>query len=155
MEHEALQRALWALLEPELARIGYELIEVELAGSGTREVLRVFIDKPGGITLDDCVAASRQAELALDASDLMSHAYTLEMSSPGSDRPLRKPEHFERYTGRTVRIQTCAPVSGRQRFTGVLAGVVEGMVLVRGDAEEPYRIHLENIRKARLEPPTT
>ncbi|HOJ68953.1 MAG TPA: ribosome maturation factor, partial [Candidatus Hydrogenedentes bacterium] len=71
MEHEVLRRALWELLEPELARIGYELIEVELAGSGSRGVLRVFIDKPGGITLDDCVAASRQAELVLDASDLM------------------------------------------------------------------------------------
>ena len=123
MEHEVLQRALWALLEPELARIGYELIEIELAGGGSRSVLRVFIDKPGGITLDDCVAASRQAELALDASDLMTAAYTLEMSSPGADRPLRKPEHFERYTGRSVRIHTHAPVFGRQRFTGVLAGV--------------------------------
>ncbi|HOQ88714.1 MAG TPA: ribosome maturation factor RimP [Candidatus Hydrogenedentes bacterium] len=152
MEHEVLQRALWALLEPELARIGYELIEIELAGGGSRSVLRVFIDKPGGITLDDCVAASRQAELALDASDLMTAAYTLEMSSPGADRPLRKPEHFERYTGRSVRIHTHAPVFGRQRFTGVLAGVAEGMVLVQGDAEEPFRIHFENIRKARLEP---
>jgi len=155
MEHEALQRAFWDLLEPELARLGYELIEVELAGSGSREVLRVFIDKPGGVSLDDCVAASRQAELVLDASDLMTSSYTLEMSSPGSDRPLRKPAHFERYTGRTVRVQTYAPVLGRQRFTGILAGVADGMVLIQGDAAEPYRIHFENIRKARLEPPKT
>ena len=155
MEHDALQRTLWELLEPELARLGYELIEVELAGGTSREILRVFVDKPGGITLDDCVAASRQAELALDASDLMTAAYTLEMSSPGSNRPLRKPAHFQRYTGRAVRVQTCAPVSGRQRFTGILAGVEDGMVLIQGDAPEPYRIHLENIRKARLEPPKT
>ncbi|HPO30153.1 MAG TPA: ribosome maturation factor RimP [Candidatus Hydrogenedentes bacterium] len=155
MEHEVLRRALWELLEPELARIGYELIEVELAGSGSRGVLRVFIDKPGGITLDDCVAASRQAELVLDASDLMTASYTLEMSSPGSDRPLRKPAHFERYTGRAVRVQTHAPVLGRQRFTGVLAGVSDGMVLIQCEVAEPYRIHFENIKKARLEPPET
>jgi ribosome maturation factor RimP len=87
------------LLEPILARDGYELVEVEWVRGAGRWTLRVFIDKQGGVNIDDCQAVSRTVEPILDVEDFIEPAYDLEVSSPGLDRPLRKPQDFDRYRG--------------------------------------------------------
>lgn len=151
MENAEIIRMMWRELEPLLAEQGYELVEVEFGGGpGNRAVLRIFLDKPqGGITLDDCTAASQLLSAFLDAGDWISERYTLEVSSPGIDRPLRKPQDFERFAGETVRLTTHAPVLGRKRFSGVLRGLEDGLIGVECE-DALFQIHLENLKKANL-----
>lgn len=139
------------LLEPGARALGFELLAVELFNAGRSSVLRVFIDGPDGVTLDDCSAVSRQLGAILDVEDPLSGHYTLEVSSPGLDRPLTKPEHFRRFVGHKVKVQLTVARDGRRRFSGVLrdaddAGVrieVEGATVAA-----PYT----DIEKARLVP---
>ncbi len=98
------------LLEPVLVRDGFELVEVEWAREGGPWVLRLFVDRPGGVTIDDCQAVSRTVEPILDAEDFIEVAYHLEVSSPGVDRPLRKPQDFERFTGQRAHVKTYGPI---------------------------------------------
>ena len=143
-------RRAWETLESPLSEQGYELVEVEYARENGAWLLRLFIDKPGGVTLDDCQSASRAASALLDAADFIEGQYMLEMSSPGFDRPLRKTKDFERFAGERVRIAAQTPVAGRRQFKGVLCGVQDGLVSVDCDGTV-CAIHLENIKKARLE----
>lgn len=140
----------WKTLESSLSEQGYELIEVEYVRENGPWILRLFIDKPGGITLDDCQTASRMASALLDAADFIESHYMLEMSSPGFDRPLRKVKDFERFAGERVRVTAQTQVAGRRQFKGVLCGVQDGMVLVDCNGTM-CTIHLENIKKARLD----
>jgi ribosome maturation factor RimP len=142
-------RRVWEELEPELKEQGYELIEVEHAVQMGRRILRLFIDKEGGVTLDDCQAVSRCAGSALDVADFMGEHYCLEVSSPGFDRPVRKPEDFERFTGERIQIQVNVPVDGRKQFKGELKGFRDGLVSVDCDGT-PFEIHIENLKKAHL-----
>ncbi len=145
-----ITRKAWEFFEPELAGLGYELIEVEFARQDAARVLRVYIDKDGGgITLDDCTAASQLLSPLLDANDFVGSEYLLEVSSPGFDRPVRKPEHFVRYAGEPVKLLTHAPVAGRSRFTGTLLGYEDGLVLLEVDGQS-LSIHSENVKKAKL-----
>ena len=144
-------------LEPVLARDGYELVEVEWVRGGGRFTLRVFIDKPGGVNIDDCQAISRTVEPILDVEDFIEPAYDLEVSSPGLDRPLRKPEHFARYAGQRVQVKAYGPVAGtaegsapRKSWTGRLEGFRDGAVLVDVDGVL-HRIPHDQIAKAHLE----
>lgn len=149
MERDAVVRHAWEAFEPELARLGLELVEVEYSG----QTLRVFLDKMdrrgGGITLDDCTAASQMLGALLDADDCISARYMLEVSSPGVERPLRKVEHFARHVGEEVRVVTQTPCEGRRRFQGTLEGIGDGLVRVNC-AGSTVAIHLENIKKANL-----
>ena len=143
-------RRAWETLEAPLSEKGYELLEVEYARENAAWVLRLFIDKPGGVTLDDCQSASHAASALLDAADFVEGHYMLEMSSPGFDRPLRKAKDFERFAGERVRISAQTPVAGRRQFKGVLCGIQDGMISV--DCSGTIcAVHLENIKKARLE----
>lgn len=99
---------------------GLELVEVELFRAGRREVLRVYLDKPGGISLGDCAEASRELSDLLDADELFPEAYTLEVSSPGLDRPLRTPRDWARRVGEFVRIHLSEPVEGKRTWIGKL-----------------------------------
>ncbi|MBI1317317.1 MAG: ribosome maturation factor RimP [Candidatus Hydrogenedens sp.] len=121
-----------------------------MAAMGGRMVLRLYIDREGGVNIDDCVAATRLLNPLLDETELFDVRYMLEVSSPGFDRPLRKPEHFAAYVGERVKVQTHMPVLGRKRFTGVLKGFTDGMVVVACDGQETS-IHLEQIKKANLD----
>lgn len=150
MEGPELIRRAWEVLAPELAEFGFELIEVEFIRHGGTDVLRLFIDREGGVTIDHCAAASRQVSAMLDRDDFIESNYTLEVSSPGIARPLRKPADFERFKGERVKIQTIAPVEGRKRFTGVLTGFSDGLVALESDGTE-CRIHLENVKRANLD----
>ena len=150
MESRDIVRRVWAELEPALAGLGFELIEVEFGRHGSSGLLRLFIDRPGGVTLDDCTAASRVASALLDRSDPIDSEYMLEVSSPGIDRPVRRVKDFERFTGEAVKVRTSTPVEGRKKFSGVLAGISDGMIEIQSDGAT-YRIHLENVKHANLD----
>jgi len=150
VEHSGVALRAWEELEPALAAMGFELIEVEFGQHGSRELLRLFIDKPEGVTIDDCALASRQMSAVLDLSDFIDSKYTLEVSSPGIDRPIRKPEDFERYAGERVKVSTFAAVDGRRKFKGILQGCEDGLVRVECDGTK-YGIHLENLKRANLD----
>jgi ribosome maturation factor RimP len=142
------------LLDPSVAGLGYELLGVELQGQGARSLLRVYIDRPEGITLDDCERVSRQVSAVLDVEDPIRGAYTLEVSSPGFDRPLFTPAHFERFAGERVKVKLDVPVEGRRSVTGTLRGVVDGCVVVLEDGVDGVerRLPLDAIGRAHLAP---
>ncbi len=142
------------LLEPGAKALGFEIIAVEVLGRGRSTVLRVYIDGPTGVTVDDCANVSHQLSAILDVEDPIADRYTLEVSSPGFDRPLSKRRHFEQVIGERVKIQTHGPVHGRRRFNGVLAGVSDTGVRVDVDGET-FDIPWVDIAKARLAPDET
>jgi ribosome maturation factor RimP len=146
-----------SVLEPVLARDGYELVDVEWVRGAGRWTLRVFIDRPGGVNIDDCQLVSRTIDPILDVEDFIELAYDLEVSSPGLDRPLRTAEHFERYRGQRVHVKAYGPVAGtaegsppRKNWTGTLEGFADGSVRVLVDGVL-HRIPLAQIAKAHLE----
>lgn len=139
---------------PLAAQEGLELVDVEFGGPGGRQTLRLFIDKPGGVSLDDCTAISRAVSAALDVEDPIAGAYDLEVSSPGLDRPLRTPEHFEKFKGSKVRVKTFGPVpecENRKTFVGQLVGFAEGKVIVDVDGKVFHVPHAQ-VSKANVEP---
>jgi ribosome maturation factor RimP len=145
------ERRICDLLEPSVAGLGYELVGVELGGSGAGSVLRVFIDCDAGITVGDCEKASRQIGAVLDVTDPIPESYHLEVSSPGLDRPLLTADHFTRFAGHPVRLRTTEPMDGRRGWKGRLVGCREGNVVVR-EGDEERVIPLELVRKANLVP---
>ena len=147
----ALHERLVALTEPLLAQLGYELVELEFASGHGRGVLRIFIDKPTGIGIDDCERVSREVSALLDVEDPISSAYALEVSSPGDDRVLRKPEHFERFVGSRVWVELKAPREGRRRYTGRLAAMNAAGIELEVD-QDRVNVPFAEIGKARLAP---
>ena len=145
---ERIQR----LLEPTVTGLGYELLGVELQGRGTGSVLRLYIDGPEGVTLDDCERVSRQVSAVLDVEDPIRGSFTLEVSSPGLERPLFAPAHFERFAGERVTVKLDVPVDGHRSVTGTLQGCRDGVVIVLEDGVE-RRLPLDVIRRAHLAPP--
>ena len=138
------------LLQPGAEALGYELVAVEMSGGDT-SIVRVYIDHADGITVTDCAKASRQFSAILDVEDPISNKYTLEVSSPGMDRPLAKPQHFIDVVGQGVKIKMATLVDGRRRFTGELVEANEQFAVVEVDGEQtelPY----EDMDRARLVP---
>lgn len=146
---ETIRKA-WETLTPELQEQGFELVEVEFRTEGGRRILRVYIDKPGGVTIDDCADVSQVLSPALDVADFISGMYYLEVSSPGIDRPIRKPADFARFVGEPVKLRTETPVQGRKRFSGRLTGFEDGLVLLECDGQ-PCSVHIENVERANLD----
>ena len=142
---------LLGLLEPVVAALGYELIEVEWSSAGRSSLVRVYIDRTdgGGVGLDDCERVSRSLGAVLDAADPVGTEYRLEVSSPGFDRPLRTAEHFARFAGSEARIELAAPIEGRRRFRGRLGPVEDGEVTIEVD-RKVWKLPLAGISKARL-----
>jgi ribosome maturation factor RimP len=137
------------LAEPLLKSEGIRLIDVEYRKEPKGRVLRVFIDKQGGVTLDDCAIVSNQLGDILDAKMDYDEPYHLEVSSPGLDRPLTKPKHFVYFEGRPAVIMTNRPVQGKKHFKGVLAGFSEGVVRLLVD-DQPVAVPYETVAKAHL-----
>jgi len=131
--------------------MGCELVDVELTGNGPRMTLRVYIDKPGGVTVDDCADVSRQLSAILDVEDPLPGSYMLEVSSPGLDRPLVTADDFRRFIGETVKVQMHQPIAGRKRFKGRLLAASEERLTVEVDGEE-FDLVLADVERARLVP---
>lgn len=145
------ERALDAMLRPAVEALGYELVGVEMLRNGRHSLLRLYIDTEKGITVDDCERVSHQVSGVLDVEDPIRGEYTLEVSSPGLDRPLFSAEHYERFAGREVRVKLKVPVEGRRKIRGTLAGVSEGNVLVQ-EGDETFSLPMDAIATARLVP---
>jgi len=143
--------ALRALLESPVEALGYELLLLEQTHNDTDAVLRVYIDAPGGILLEDCEQVSRQISLILDLEDPIRGTYALEVSSPGADRPLVKAEHFTAVLNEQVRVVTHDYILGRRRFKGRLLEVADQQLVIEVDGEE-YDIPVDSIDSARLMP---
>ncbi len=129
---------------------GLELVAVEYQREAGGWVLRVYLEKPGGIGLDDCQRVSQQLGDLLDVEDLIDHAYTLEVSSPGLDRPLVSEGDFARFAGRLVRLQTATPLEGQRRFRGRLLGIAGGTVRLEAEGGRQVAIPHAAIERARL-----
>lgn len=142
-----------ALLEPTVARMGYELADLEVRLGGKGGFVRVFIDKPEGISLDDCEQVSRAISAILDVEDPVPGQYDLEVSSPGLDRKLTKVEHFQRFIGETLKVSMRFPVAGRRRFRGQLLSVDDENIEVEVDGQS-HTLSLAAIDTARLVPGT-
>jgi ribosome maturation factor RimP len=140
------------LAEPVLQEHGAELVLVEFLHEHGSWVLRFFLDKPNGITLDDCATISEHLGRILDATDVISQSYSLEVSSPGIYRPLRKEKDFERFKGERADIHLFAPINGRRNFKGTIEGVAEGNVQIKDVAQQVFLLPLSGIAKAKLDP---
>jgi len=149
LSNEIVERA-WRDLEPEISGLGYELVEVEFGHEIHGRVLRLYIDKDGGITHEDCQTVSHVVSALLDKLDFVSEHYVLEVSSPGFDRPVRKPSDFVRFKGERIKVVAQTPVVGRKRFKGVLHDFQDGLVIVECDGAL-YEVHIENVKKANLD----
>jgi ribosome maturation factor RimP len=130
---------------------GLELVHAEVAGPDNKPIVRLFIDKPGGVTHEDCAAVSLYLGTILDVEDFIHSAYTLEVSSPGLDRGLYKRGDFERFAGSLAKLRTSSPIGGQRNFRGRLAGVDGNEVLVDDRTSGRVRLPLEAIAKANLE----
>ncbi|HYS42363.1 MAG TPA: ribosome maturation factor RimP [Geobacteraceae bacterium] len=144
------------LAGPVLSSLGLELVDIEYKREGRAMVLRLFIDREGGITLEDCATVSRELAEILEVEDFISAQYTLEVSSPGLNRPLKKAADYERYRGRLIRIKTFELLpddagNPRKTFLGDLLGLDGGIVRVKLKEGQTAGIPLEKIAKANLE----
>jgi len=142
----------WELAAPLVENEGMELVDIELRHEGSRggRVLRVYLDKTGGPTVDDLGRVSRQLSELLDSQDVVSGAYTLEVSSPGINRALKRPEHFARYVGKRVRIRTRDLIGGRRSFLGILQDVAGESITVVQEGTR-YDIPFSAIEKSNHE----
>ncbi len=155
----AREQRIEALIAPTIADLGCECWGIELFSQGKRTLLRVYIDKPGddGVTVDDCADVSREIGDLLDVEDVFGSAFTLEVSSPGMDCTLFKPEHYLANVGQQVEVRLSVPVEGRKRVTGLLAGLEDDEVIVRlvengEQPDEEYVLPLNNVQRAKVIP---
>ena len=142
---------LQALLAPVVEALGYQCWGIEFLSQGRHSLLRVYIDKADGILVDDCEIVSRQLSGVLDVEDPISSEYTLEVSSPGMDRPLFTLEQFAAFVGEQAKIKLRSPFDGRRNFQGLLRGVEEQDVVVQVDDHE-YLLPIDLIDKANIIP---
>ncbi len=151
MSNETVPHRVAGLVSPVAEAHGLELIDVEFAPAGGRSVLRLILDREGGISVDDLARVSREVGDLLDANDTVPSGYTLECSSPGVNRPLKKPADFARFCGETVSLRTKEEIAGGRNFSGVLLAASEDDVEIedrsRGRLSVPYGL----IEKARYE----
>lgn len=148
----SIRNRLIELLEPTVESMGYELVELEARSNPKGGLVRLYIDGPDGVGLDDCETVSHQVSGVLDVEDPMPGEYNLEVSSPGLDRPLRKAAHFAGFVGRRVKLELDAPRDdGRWRFTGVLTGFADDTLTLEVDGES-VQVERASLRTARLVP---
>ncbi len=139
------------IARPILDSMGLKLVEVEYSGHGGRGRVRLFIDKTGGVTLEDCEQASRSIGIALDVEDPIPIPYILEVSSPGLDRPLKRREDFERARGQRIKVRTSQAIEGRWDWTGRLQELRDGQVVLVLPEGREVLLPLDSISFARIE----
>jgi ribosome maturation factor RimP len=130
--------------------IGLELVEVEVKGGGNAGFVRIYIDKPEGVTHADCERVSRDVGALLDAEDLLPGHYTLEVSSPGVERKLNKPQDYQRFQGQKAKVTLREPVEGRRSFEGTIAGYADGRILLETEPGNTRELPFDQVRKANL-----
>jgi ribosome maturation factor RimP len=139
-----------AIADPILSNEGMELVEIEYRRESKGWVLRLYIDKEGGVTLDDCTRISQEVGRSLDVEDFISTPYTLEVSSPGLARPLKKEKDFMKYRNHMIKVKTIDPIENRRQFKGKLLGITENRIEIAMDGGV-FQILLSNVAKANLE----
>lgn len=150
MEFKAINDRVSEIAAVAANRNGFEFVRSEVLGTKRNPTIRVYIDKPGGVTLDDCSAVSRLTEERLDADDFIPHAYTLEVSSPGLERGLFSLADFERFAGHKVKIKTSKEIAGRGSFSGRIAGVEGNEIMLDDRTQGILRVPFDQIVKANL-----
>lgn len=145
----AKEASLLAALEPRAQECGVEIVTVEVVGAKKAPTIRVYIDTADGVSFDELSAAQAWINEIMDDIDPFPGAYTLEVSSPGIDRPLRTLDHFRRFAGEQASVQTSRPIEGRSRWTGALSGVEDDLVLIEVDGET-FKVPIDSMKRARL-----
>lgn len=149
-KHEVYEQKAADLLEPILEDMDFELVDVEYVKEGGNWYLRSYIDKPGGITVDDCEAVSRIFSEKLDQEDFIEDSYIMEMSSPGLDRPLKKEKDFKRSLGKEVEIRTYRPIEKEKEFYGILCAYDDNSVTIEGEDHSQMNFLKKDIALIRL-----
>lgn len=144
-----LEEKIEKLVAPVIESMGFSFWGCEYLAAGKHSTLRIYIDKPGGITVDDCGEVSRQVSAIMDVEDPISNAYMLEISSPGIDRPLFKPAQFEENKGKLIKLKTSSPILGRRNFKGPIVEVSENQFVIEVDGES-YDIPFNMVDKANV-----
>ena len=137
------------LIEPGLLAKGLELVDVEFKKEGKNWVLRIYIDREGGVTLEDCQKVSRLAGDLIEVENVIEPVYTLEVSSPGLNRVLKKEKDFLKYSGKKINVQCHTPIDGKKKFTGILTGFIDQSIHLEVDGQQ-YKIPLSLVAKANL-----
>ncbi len=145
------EQQLQELIAPTVDALGCELWGIEYVAQGRRSLLRIFIERPDGVSVEDCERVSRQVSGLLDVEDPIKTNYRLEVSSPGFDRLLFRPDQYLRYLGETLDVRLNFPYEGRRKFVGQLVGLEDNEVVLRIEDEE-YLLPLENVQRARIVP---
>ncbi len=151
MKLEELAGKIRELIEPAIDSMGAELDDMELGRMKGKILLRVYIEKQGGVSIGDCERVSREIATVLDVEDPVPGAYVLEVSSPGLDRPLRKPRDFIRFSGKKIRVVTNEPVDKQTFFVGKIENVTDENVMLVLQKDRKVTISYNNISRARLE----
>jgi len=150
LKFEKLLQEVRQVVEPILESQGFELVDLEYQRESQGWVLRIYLDREGGVSLDDCAGISHEVGAVLEVKDLIPSAYILEVSSPGLTRPLKKPEDFNRFRNQMVKIKLYEPLDGRRNFKGTLLGLEGDRVRVEAE-QQVYELPLQRIAKANLE----
>ncbi len=153
MDIQATLEKIEERLSPALEHLGYTLIEREIVHEAGRFVLRLYIDKEGGVTIDDCERASHGVEDLIEVEELIPSSYSLEVSSPGINRPLRRRDDFQRFSGSKIKLRTREQIDGRANYKGTLEGVDGDDILMEVDGSH-YRIPFQMLLKAKVEEET-
>ena len=149
MSTDRIITAVESFARPVLDDMGLELVEVQFRRESVGWILRLFIDREGGVSVEDCASVSRQISAYLEVEDLIEHAFNLEVSSPGLERPLRKIEDYVRFAGRKARVKLKEPIEGQRVFYGLLGPVTENTIVLDVDGKE-MELDLDAIARARL-----
>ena len=144
-----LEQNLTEMLAPAVEALDFELVGVEFVRAGKHSTLRVYIDHENGISVDDCADVSHQVSAVLDVEDPISTEYNLEVSSPGMDRPLFKPAHYENVVGETIAVKLRMPMENRRNFKGKLLYIADGVITVEVDGQQ-FDLAISNIEKGNL-----
>ena len=144
-----LELRLTEMIQPAVDALGFELVGVEFVRAGSHSTLRIYIDHENGISVDNCADVSNQASAILDVEDPIATEYTLEVSSPGMDRPLFKLAHYESIIGEEINVRLNVPQDGRRNFKGELVGIEGDMINVKIDNQE-FSLLIDNVAKANL-----
>ena len=145
------EQRLTELLAPTVEATGFELLGIEFMSAGRHSTLRLYIDHPEGITVDNCAQVSREVSAILDVEDPIQNEYNLEVSSPGLDRPLFTPAHFAKVVGQKIEVKIAIPQEGRRRFKGQLQAIEDDMLVIEVDGKQ-YRLLMDNVDKANVVP---